>query len=71
MVGADAQDHHCTHHKNTISHRLLLESVGGTTPDTHGRPHGLRPQGRPSPQDEALWGMTLLDVSCKTPGRYP
>ena len=30
--------------------------VGGMTPDTHGRPHGLRPQGRPSPQDEALWG---------------
>ena len=34
--------------------------MGGTTPDTHGRPHGLRPQGRPSPQDVALWGTTLL-----------
>ena len=36
---------------------------GCTTPDTHGRPHGLCPQGRPSPQDEALWGTTLLGVS--------
>ena len=46
-------------------------AVGGTTPDTHGRPYGLRSQGRPSPQDEALQGMTLLGVSRKTPGRYP
>ena len=38
-------------------------AVGGTTLDTHDRPHGLRPQGRPSPQDEALWGTTLLGVS--------
>ena len=45
-------------------------AVGGTTPDTHGRPHGLRPQGRPSPQDEALRGTTLLDASRKTSGRY-
>ena len=46
-------------------------AVGGMTPDTHGRPHGLRPQGRPSPQDEALWGTTLLDASRKTSVRYP
>ena len=45
-------------------------AVGGMTPDTHGRPHGLHPQGRPSPQDEALWGTTLLDASRKTLGRY-
>ena len=31
-------------------------TVGGMTPDTHGRPHGLRPQGRPSTQDETLQG---------------
>ena len=29
-------------------------AIGGTTPNTDGRPHGLRPQGRPSPQDESL-----------------
>ena len=46
-------------------------AMGGTTPDTHGRPHGLCPQGWPSPQDEALRGMTLLGASHKTPGRYP
>ena len=46
-------------------------AVEGTTPDTHGRPHGLRPQGWPSPQDEALRGMMLLDVSRKTLERYP
>ena len=45
-------------------------AMGGMTPDTHGRPHGLRPQGRPSPQDEALRGTTLLGVSRKTPGKY-
>ena len=45
--------------------------MGGTTLDTHGRPHGLCTQGRPSPQDESLWGMTLLGASRKTPGRYP
>ena len=45
--------------------------VGGTTPDTHGRPHGLRPQRRPSPQDEALRGTTLLGASRKILGRYP
>ena len=30
-------------------------AVWGMTPDTHDRPHGLRPQGRPSLEDEALW----------------
>ena len=45
--------------------------VGGMTPDTHGRPHGLCPQGWPSPQDEALWGTTLLGAFRKTWGRYP
>ena len=54
---------------NTQRHLSL--DVGGTTPDTHGRAHGLRPQGRPSPQDEALRGTTLLGASRKTPGRYP
>ena len=29
-------------------------AVGATTSDTHGTLHGLRPQGWPSPQDEAL-----------------
>ena len=46
-------------------------AMGDTTPDTHSRPHGLRPQGRPSPQDDALRATTLLGGSCKTSGRYP
>ena len=46
-------------------------AVGGTTPDTHNRLHGLRPQGWSSPQDEALWSTALLDMPRKTPGRYP
>ena len=46
-------------------------AMGGTTPDTHGRPHGLHPQGRPSPQDEALRGTTLVGAFCKTSRRYP
>ena len=41
-------------------------AVGDTTPDTHDRPHGLRPQGRPSPQDEALRDTILLGASRKT-----
>ena len=41
-------------------------AVGGTTTDTHGGPYGLRPQGRPSPQDEALRGTILLGTSRKT-----
>ena len=45
--------------------------VGGTTPDTHGRPHGLRLQGRPSPREEALRGTILLGASRKTWGGYP
>ena len=48
----------------------LIGRVGGTTPDTHDRPHGLRPQGWPSPQDEALRGTALLGASRKAPGRY-
>ena len=46
-------------------------AVGGMTPDTHGRPHGLRPQGWPSPQDEALRCTALLGASRKTSGGYP
>ena len=46
-------------------------AVGGMTPDTHGRLHELRPQGRPSPQDEALRGTTLVGAFRKTSGRYP
>ena len=42
-------------------------AVGGTTPDTHGRPHGLRLQGWPSPQDEALRGTTLLGAARRVP----
>ena len=45
-------------------------AVGGTTPDTHGGPHGLCPQGWPSSQDEALRGTTLLGTFRKTWGRY-
>ena len=82
-----AQDVHTTHiatnmenikdntllYIETLLHQDLsvLQSVGGTTPDTNGRPHGLRPQGWPSPQDEALRGTTLLGTSHKTPERYP
>ena len=46
-------------------------AMGCTTPDTHGRPHGLHPLGWPSPQEEALRGTTLLGAFCKTSGRYP
>ena len=46
-------------------------AMGGTTSDTHSRPHGLRPQGWPSPQDEALRSTMLLGVSHKTLGRHP
>ena len=31
-----------------------MVTVGGTTPDTHGRLHGLRRKGCSSPQDEDL-----------------
>ena len=55
----------------TTGTRRSRTIYGGMTPDTHSRPHGLRPQGWPSPQDEALRGTTLLGVSRKTPGRYP
>ena len=40
-------------------------AVGGMTPDTQGRPHGLHPQGRPSPQDDALWGTTCSVASAR------
>ena len=40
--------------------------VGGTTPDTHGRLHGLRRQGWSSQQDEDLRCTVLLDVYRKT-----
>ena len=46
-------------------------AMGGMTLDTHGRSHGLHPQGRSSPQDEALWSTTLLGAFRKTSGRYP
>ena len=46
-------------------------AMGGMTSDTHGRPHGLRPQGRPSPQDEALRGTILVGAFRKTSRRYP
>ena len=46
-------------------------AMGRTTPDTHGRLHGLWPQGWPSLQDKALWSTALLGALRKTPGRYP
>ena len=46
-------------------------AVGGTTPDTHGRSHGLCLQGRPSPQEGALRGTILLGDSRKARGGYP
>ena len=49
----------------------LREGVGGTTPNTHGKLHGLRPQGWSSPQDEALRSSSLLGAPRETPGRYP
>ena len=45
-------------------------AMGGMTSDTHNIPHGLRPQGRSSPQDEALRGTTLVGAFRKTSGRY-
>ena len=60
----------CSRRHCTTDTRHSGTSYGGTTLDTHGRPHGLRPQGRPSPQDEALRGTTLLGASRKTPGRH-
>ena len=46
-------------------------AVGGMYPDTHSRPHGLCPQGWPSPQDKALRGTTLVGAFRKISGRYP
>ena len=57
---------HCT-----MGVRRSGTSYGGYNPDTHDRKHGLHPQRRPSPQDESLWGTTLLSASRKAPGRYP
>ena len=55
----------------TTGTRCSGTSYGGMTPYTHDRPHGLRPQGWSSPQDEALRGTTLLGAFCKTSGGYP
>ena len=46
-------------------------AVGGTTLDTHGRPHGLCLQGRSSPREGALRGMILLGASHKAWEGYP
>ena len=46
-------------------------AVGGTTPDTHGRSHGLCLQGRSSPQEGALQGTILLSASRKAWEGYP
>ena len=36
--------------------------MGGMTPDTHGRPHGLHPQRWPSPQDQDVLGKILYST---------
>ena len=46
-------------------------AMGVTTSDTHGKQHGLCPQGWSSPQDEALRSTVLLSTPRKTLGRYP
>ena len=46
-------------------------AMGGTTPDTHGRSHGLCLQGWPSPQEGALRGTVLLDDPRKARRGYP
>jgi len=51
--------------------QMSMNGCGGYDPDTHGRLHGLRCQGRSSPQDEALWGTALLGTPRKIPERYP
>ena len=43
-------------------------AVGGTTPDTHGRPHELCPPEVAQPTRQSLLGH---GASRKTPGRYP
>jgi len=45
--------------------------VGGTTPDTHGRSHGLCLQGRSSPQEGALRGTILFGDPRKARRGYP
>ena len=47
---------------DVVLQRFFCNIVGGMTPDTHGRPHGLRPQGRPSPQDEALQDTERIKI---------
>jgi len=46
-------------------------AVGGTTPDTHGRSHGLCLQGRSSPQEGALRGTILFGDPRKARRGYP
>ena len=50
----------------TADKRRSKTSCGGATPDTHGRLHGLRSQGRSSPQDEVLRCTALLGMHRKT-----
>ena len=57
--------------KKPTSDFILVVTVGSMTPDTHGRPHGLRLQGRPSPREGALRGTILLGDSRKARGGYP
>ena len=60
----------CFFNRNSVFLSQQISGVGGTTPDTHDRLHGLRPQGWSSPQHEALRSTALLGVPRKTPGRY-
>ena len=57
---------HCT-----TGTRCSGTSCGGMTPDTHGRPHGLRLQRQSSPREGALRGTILLGASRKAWGGYP
>ena len=47
------------------THFFHTMAVGGTTPDTHSRLHGVRRQGWSSPQDKDLWCTVLLGVYSK------
>ena len=55
----------------TTGTRRSGTSCGGYDPGYPWRTTWAAPQGRPSPQDEALRGMTLLGASLNTQGRYP
>ena len=57
---------HCT-----TDTRRSGTSCGGYDPRYPWQTTWAAPPGVPSPQDEALQGMTLLGVSRKTPERYP